>query len=56
MFGITGTGFNIAKKLTNDGKVGRTGTPSLGFNDLTDSVLGSPLQFGSLGPDDDEPR
>jgi hypothetical protein len=22
MFGITGTGFNVAKRLTNDGKVG----------------------------------
>lgn len=59
MFGITGTGFNVAKRLTNDGKVGRLVVPLRSIIEVADAVclaLASSIQLGSLGSDDDVSR
>jgi len=59
MFGITGTGFNVAKMLTNDGKVNLLGLLMRSANRILicdDPVIASPIQLGSLGPDDDGQR
>jgi len=60
MFGITGTGFNVAKRLTNDGKVGSL-VESLdkmrsGWLTCAPVRIASSIQLGPLGSDDDVSR
>ena len=60
MFGITGTGFNVAKRLTNDGKVGSlveiVDKMRSGWLTCAPVRIASSIQLGPLGSDDDVSR